>query len=122
MIYGRNVAGHGTLEHRGIVFVVGIVQVLANLGHGRTGTFLALAFAAARGVQCGSLLLGLQSSGQLAVDEAVVHDAAGRPVNGIGPSPDAGCVLLVHKNGARGEHLCSLFIVWPAADVAKAPL
>ena len=122
MIYGRDVARHGALENWGVVLVLGIVDVLANLGDGRTCTFLALPLAATRGVQCGSLLLGLQSSGELAVDEAVVHDAAGRPMNGIGPTPDARCVFFIHENGARSEHFCSLLVMWSAADVAETSL
>lgn len=43
-------------------------------------------------------------------------------MDGVGPTSDSGCVLLVDENGSRGQHLGSLLVVRSTANVAKASL
>ena len=117
-----DVASSNTIKRGVFVFVFGGIHILSRLAHGWACKLLALPFATARRVQGGLFLFWFKSSDKLTVDEAVVHDTARRPMHGIGPSLDSRSVLLVDQDGARGEHLCTLLVVRPPADVAQPSL
>ena len=56
---------------------------------------------------------------ELAIDEEVVHDATGAPVDTVGPSLDARRVLLVDKHIATLDELGPLLVVGTARDVCE---
>ena len=121
-LHGRNVASGRGIKGRIVVFILGVVDVIARLGDGRGSALFALSLAATGWIQSRALLLGLEGSNELTVDQAVVHHTTWGPMDGIGPSFDARCVLLVHEDGARSEHLGSFFVVRSTADVTKTTL
>lgn len=118
----RDISGDGPLEEGIFVFIIRVCDIFASFGDRGAGAALAFPLAVARGVESGALLFRLQGPGELAVDEAVVHDSARRPMNGVGPAPDAGRILLVDQDGARSKHLGAFLVVRSATDVAKASL
>jgi hypothetical protein len=92
------VTSNSTIESGDFVFILRVVYIVSTFGNGGTQVFLAFPLATTRRIQGRLLLLRFQGSNELTVDEAVVHDTAGRPVHGIGPSLDARGVLFVHQN------------------------
>lgn len=68
-----------------------------------------------------SLLLLARREGavQLAVDEEIIHDTAGAPVDAVGPPLDSGRVLLVDEVVAALDELGPLLVVGTAGDVEE---
>lgn len=112
----------GSIEGRVLILVVRVVDVISGFGDGRSGTFFSLSLSATRWVERRLLLLWLQCPYKLPVYQTVVHHSTWRPMHSISPALYARSILLVHKNSSGGEHLCALFVMGPAADVAKTSL
>lgn len=104
------------------VLVFGVFEDFTSLGPSRPIAFFPLPLGSTGRVQGRLLLFWLKCANKLAVDEAVVHDATRRPMDGVGPALDARRVLLVDQNGSGSEHLCALLVVWPATDMTKTSL
>lgn len=95
-VQGVGLTNRQSIECGILEFVVRCIHVLASLRNGRPGAFFSLAFGATGRIQRRLLLLRLQSSNQLPINEAVVHHSTWRPVDRISPALDARSVLLVH--------------------------
>lgn len=119
---GRGVAGQVAIQVWIFVLILGVIDVFSGFGDGRACTFLPLPLSATGGIECRSLFFWLESSDKLAVYETVVHHATGGPVDGVSPAFDPRGILFIHKNGTRGKHLCSLFVVGSTTDMAESAL
>lgn len=119
---GCGVAWQVAIEVWIFVLILRVVDVLSGFGDGGACTFLPLSLSATGGVESRSLFFWFESSDKLAVYETVVHNATGGPVDGVSPAFDSRGILFINKNGTRGKHLCSLFIVRSTTDMAETPL
>lgn len=82
------------------VFILGSGDVFSILCERWACTLLALALGTTRWIQRRLLLLWLQSSYKLAVNQAIVHNPTWRPVHRVSPTFDARSVFFVDKNRA----------------------
>ena len=70
-------------------------------------------------LECQVLLTRGSRLVKLAVDEEVINDTAGAPVNVISPSLNAGGMLFVDKNTAAPAELLKLMFIWRAWDMIQ---
>lgn len=71
----------------------------------------------------GTLLLTRRGlSIELTIDQKVIENAAGAPVEAIGPALDAGGMLLVNEDVARADEGVTLTVVWTTRNVVEATI